>query len=72
MVKFIIIIFIIIIIIFFEIVLLRNFLFLLIIITVNILHIWLLFTLAFADGFPVEWQQVSSSLQGSSQYSSRS
>ena len=39
-----------------------------------ILLFWEFFTPTFADGFPreSEWQQVSSSLQDSSQYSGRS
>ena len=37
-----------------------------------LLLLWEFFTLALADGPPLKWQQVSSSLQNSSQYSSRS
>ena len=42
------------------------------IITIIIIFIWEFFTSALADGFPLEseWQQVSSSLQDSSEYSS--
>ena len=45
-----------------------------IIIIIIIIHLLELFTSALADGFSQEseWQQVSSSLQDSSQYSGRS
>ena len=49
------------------------FFFIITIIIIIILLLWEFFTPALADGFPLEfeWQQVSSSLQDSSQYSGR-